>query len=296
MEKLRVFSCFSGVGGSEKGILDAAKATGTEVEIVGCSEIDKFATTVYRRHFPKVREYGDIRGIRGEELPEFNCLTAGFCCQSHSVIGRRGGLTDAKGQLIFDVFRILRAKRPRIVCLENVKGILSSDNGVAFKQIVTELDELGYDLQWQMLNASFFGTPQKRERIIIVGFLRPEPAPQIFPIRTLAEASKTVLSDNVAVSYSKTRDKMTIGNTVNTITANYRGLGQYNEPGIAYGSRIRRLTPLESERLQMFPDNWTAYGADGKAISDTRRYAMMGNAVCTTVMQAVFEQILLSLK
>lgn len=293
MGKLRVFSCFSGVGMFEVGILSAARANGMGVEIVGCSEIDKFASSVYRRHFPEVYNYGDIRDIREEELPDFDCLTAGFCCQSHSVIGKRRGLGDPRGQLIFDVFRILRAKRPRTICLENVKGLLSSDRGVAFKRIITELDALGYDLRWQVCNAVFFGTPQARERIILVGFRRGESAPQVFPTPALTEPVKTVFEDNVVVSYSKTRGKIALKNTVNTITASYRGLGGYNEPGIFCDGKVRRLTPSECEKLQCMPIGWTEYGAMGEKISDTRRYRMCGNAVCANVIQAVFEQILL---
>jgi DNA (cytosine-5)-methyltransferase 1 len=119
---LKVFSAFSGIGGFELGIMRATAAKGLPRPIiVGFCETDKFAASVYERHFKGVKNYGDIRKIKGEELPDFDCLTAGFPCQAFSQAGRRGGFNDERGVLFFDLVRVLRAKRPKLLVLENVK-------------------------------------------------------------------------------------------------------------------------------------------------------------------------------
>ena len=177
--KVRVFSTFSGIGGFEKGI---TAAIGEKAEFIAYSEIDKYAIKVYERNFPNVRNYGDITKINAEELPDFDCLVGGFPCQAFSIAGKRKGFEDTRGTLFFDLARILRAKQPRLFVFENVKGLLSHDGGRTFKTIITTLDELGYDLQWQVINSKNFGVPQNRERVIIVGHIRGSTRPEVFPI------------------------------------------------------------------------------------------------------------------
>ena len=289
MEKITYFSCFSGIGGFELGITNAGKETGVETECVGYSEVDKFAISVYNKHFKGIKNYGDITKIKTKELPKFDCLVGGFCCQSHSIVGKRGGLEDPRGQVIFDVFRIIKDKRPKYIVLENVKGILSSDKGTAFKRIIAELDELGYNLQWQVLDSTYFDTPQHRERIIIFGNLRSESRPEIFPFTELT--TKTTLKDKCIVSHAHRRTKVSVHNYVNTITASYHGPNGDGAPGVLIGDKVRRLTPIECERLQKFPDNWTKYGEDNELISNSQRYHQCGNAVCVTVIEAVFKKL-----
>ncbi len=149
---------------------------------VGYSEIDKYAIEIYQKHFPKHKNYGDIKKIKEQELPDFDLLVGGFPCQSFSIAGQRKGFADTRGTLFFDIARILRRKQPRLLLLENVKGLLSHDNGNTFKTIIATLDELGYDVQWQVLNSKNFGVPQNRERILIVGHLRGTRRPKVFPI------------------------------------------------------------------------------------------------------------------
>jgi len=115
-------------------------------------------------------------------LPDFDLLIGGFPCQAFSIAGKRGGFTDTRGTLFFDLARILKTKKPPRFIFENVKGLLSHDHGSTFKTIVTTLDELGYDIQWQVLNSKNFGVPQNRERVYIVGHLRGTPRPEVFPI------------------------------------------------------------------------------------------------------------------
>ena len=148
---------------------------------IGYSEIDKYATEIYQRHFPDHKNYGDITKIKPNKLPNFDLLVGGFPCQAFSIAGKRKGFKDTRGTLFFDIARILRNKKPRLFLLENVKGLLSHDNGSTFKTIIATLTKLGYDVQWQVLNSKNFGVPQNRERVFIVGHLRGTSRPKIFP-------------------------------------------------------------------------------------------------------------------
>jgi len=148
---------------------------------VGYSEIDKHAIQIYEKHFPEHKNFGDIRKIKPKKLPDFDLLVGGFPCQSFSIAGKRLGFKDTRGTLFFDIARIIKAKRPRLLLLENVKGLLSHDEGQTFSTIIRTLDGLGYDIQWQVLNSKDFGVPQNRERVFIVGNLRGTPRPEIFP-------------------------------------------------------------------------------------------------------------------
>lgn len=148
---------------------------------IGYSEIDKYATEIYQRHFPDHKNYGDITKIKPNKLPNFDLLVGGFPCQAFSIAGKRKGFKDTRGTLFFDIARILRSKKPRLFLLENVKGLLSHDNGSTFKTIIATLTKLGYDVQWQVLNSKNFGVPQNRERVFIVGHLRGTSRPKIFP-------------------------------------------------------------------------------------------------------------------
>ncbi len=171
---LRYFSTFSGIGGMELGI-------GKRARCVGYSEIDKYAIQIYSNHFNH-QNYGDITRIATDAIPDFELLVGGFPCQSFSIAGKRGGFKDTRGTMFFELARILRDKRPRYFLFENVKGLLNHDGGRTFATIVSALDELRYDLQWQVLNSKDFGVPQNRERIFIVGHTREVRRPEVFPL------------------------------------------------------------------------------------------------------------------
>lgn len=169
---------FSGIGGFELGIEKACPAA----ECIGFSEIDKYSVQVYLSHFPTHKNYGDATRIVPEELPDFDFLCGGFPCQAFSIAGKRGGFDDTRGTLFFEIARILKVKRPRLCLLENVKGLLSHDNGRTFKTIITTLVELGYCVEWQVLNSKNHGVPQNRERVFIIGNLGGIGGQEIFPI------------------------------------------------------------------------------------------------------------------
>ena len=282
---------------------------------VGFSEIDKYAVQIYRRHFPAHVNFGDVAKVSAGWLPDFDLLVGGFPCQAFSIAGLRRGFDDTRGTLFFDIARVLRAKRPRQFLLENVRGLLSHDDGRTFKTIIAALVDLGYRVEWQVLNSKNHGVPQNRERVFIVGHLGGHCARQIFPLRhddsAFDELPRSV-SDTPAALYKSARTVGThVGDRLSEITPSGTPDAQriYDGNGLArtlkgesggqggkmglyrIGARVRRLTPVECERLQGFPDGWTHFGSEGQ-ISDTQRYKALGNAVTVNVVTAIMMELL----
>jgi len=180
--------------------------------------------------------------------------------------------------------------------LENVKGLLSHDSGKTFQTILKVLTDLGYSVEWQVLNAKDFGVPQNRERIFIVGHLGGECGRKVFPFRQ--SSSENVEQKPIAHTINSSdwrganrNQKQTTIRTDNPSTPE-RGDKPNSTNGIrraSYtdGARIRRLTPLECERLMAYPDNWTKYGVGDELISDTQRYKMCGNGIVSNVVSEV---------
>ena len=297
---------------------------------VWSNEWDKYAASVYKKHFGEC-DTRDIRTVDAHALPDFDILVGGFPCQAFSIAGHRKGFDDTRGTLFFEIVRILDCKRPRYLLLENVKGLLSHNAGRTFYTIIKTLDELGYDLQWQVLNSKDFGVPQNRERVYIVGHTRGEPRPQVFPFRPNGEKDNRKTGSDVSymidASYAKgintgsqggrssfekmKRQVIVTGMMTGEKWDKFHESSRrvYNPAGIAptlptsaggghipkmEGLKIRRLTPIECERLQGFPDNWTKYGANDELISDTQRYKMCGNAVTTNVIYELGKRIWLN--
>ena len=205
---------------------------------VGYSEIDKYAIQIYKKHFPEHKNYGDITKINIQEIPDFDLLTGGFPCQSFSIAGKRGGFKDTRGTLFFEIARIAKVKRPRLLLLENVKGLLSHDEGNTFATIISTIDELGYDCQWQVLNSKNFGVPQNRERVFIIGHLRGTARPKVFPI---GEGNK---------NFDK-RNKKGKSQLSNTIT---KGYGKRN----ARGTHLQEITKNKSQGNRIYDPNGIA--------------------------------------
>ena len=162
---MRFLDLFSGIGGFHLGL----KPLG--FECIGYSEIDKYAIEMYKNHFGEGNNLGDITKINASDLPDFDILTAGFPCQAFSIAGKRKGFEDTRGTLFFEIARILSVKKPTWFILENVKGLFSHDQNKTFKVIMSTLWELGYAVDYKVLNAKNFGIPQNRERIFIIGKL-----------------------------------------------------------------------------------------------------------------------------
>ena len=149
MSKIKYLSIFSGIGGFEYGMQQSNK----EFECIGYSEVDKFAKSIYKNHFPGHKDLGDATKIRTEELADFDLLVGGFPCQAFSMAGYRKGFDDTRGTLFFELARILKDKRPKYFLFENVKGLLSHDKGKTFQTILEVLSDLGYDVEWCVLNS-----------------------------------------------------------------------------------------------------------------------------------------------
>jgi len=342
-KQLKYLSLFSGIGGFELGIADKG-------ECIGYSEINKYAIQIYEKHFNH-KNYGDITKIIPKDLPDFDLLVGGFPCQSFSIAGKRMGFADTRGTLFFDIAKIIREKQPRLLLLENVKGLLSHDKGATFFTIISTLDELGYDCQWQVLNSKNHGVPQNRERVFIIGHLRGTSRPKVFPIGGTDRTSNGEHKTKNIQNRKQERTDATNKDYAICLTAQQREAGrgvnhirveQINNPankinvigklnsktwekrhesirrvysieGIsptiptAQGggvmnkimipnSKIRRLTPIECERLQGFPDQWTSKGINEKGeeveISDTQRYKTLGNAVSCPVITAIIKKLI----
>ena len=252
---IKYLSLFSGIGGFEYGIQQSRY--GKETTCIGYSEIDRWADSIYRRRFPNHKPLGDATLIETSDLPSFELLVAGFPCQSFSVAGKKMGFNECRGTLFFEIARILKDCRPRYFLLENVKNLLGHNKGETFKTILGILADLGYYVEWKVYNSKEF-VPQSRERIFLKGYSRAECGEEI--LHPQGETRKSILELTPKKQPHSTQNKC----------------------------YIRKLTPIEYERLQGFPDNWTQKGAEGKYISDSQRYKCCGNAVTTYVVTHIF--------
>lgn len=174
---IKYLDMFSGIGGFRSGL---EKVGG--FECVGYCEIDEYARRAYEAMYNTEGEmyFEDATKINPDDLPDIDLITGGFPCQSFSIAGRRNGFNDTRGTLFFEIARIAAVKRPALLFLENVPGLLSHDEGRTFATILNALDEIGYDVSWTQLNSANFGVPQSRNRVFITGFLREKCRGEVF--------------------------------------------------------------------------------------------------------------------
>jgi DNA-cytosine methyltransferase len=171
-------SLCAGIGGIDLGLERAGW------KCVYANDIDPYASAVYRHRFPNTLfEQGDIAAVNADGIPDHTLLTAGFPCPSFSTAGKGGGFSDPRGQVFFEIIRIARARKPKVVFLENVRGLLSNQEGETFTRVLAALGNLGYHVEWQLLNSLGFGVPQSRARVFIIGYLGERPPETVFPIR-----------------------------------------------------------------------------------------------------------------
>jgi DNA (cytosine-5)-methyltransferase 1 len=169
---------FSGIGGFAHGI----EQTGTKIGKHYFSEIDKYAISIYKRHFPDAIPVGDVSKLDGTKLGRINLIAFGFPCQDLSIAGKRAGLEGKRSGLFFEAVRIITECKPDHFVFENVKGLLSSNDGKDFETVLRTIADIGlYECEWQLLNTSWF-LPQNRERIYFVGHLGKGCGRKVFPI------------------------------------------------------------------------------------------------------------------
>lgn len=311
---MKYLEMFAGIGGFRYGLEQCGH------QCVYVNEwLDK-PRQIYNYNYGEMPDGRDIRTIRGQELPEADLIVGGFPCATFSLAGKRTGfsLSDTRGTLCFEMFRIARERGVPYLLFENVKGLLNHDSGRTFAVIISALDELGYDCQWELLDTQNFGIPQHRERIFLIANIRGKPRPKVFPIgrsdfKNGEEAQREYrkregvfsnISPTLDANYSKGgasrpyvvtqwrrgswRDYKSDG--VPTLTANM-GTGGHNTPMIKYPKGIRKLTPIECERLQGLPDDYTKWLKDknGNIIenSTSDRYERCGRTVSSTVIKAI---------
>lgn len=164
-KKVKVVSLFSGIGGFEEGLRESL----IDYEVVLASEIDRYARKSYLANFPDTKLLGDVKLINEKDVPQHDLLLAGFPCQSFSIAGMRKGFDDIRGTLFFDVARILNEKKPKYILLENVKNLISHDDSKTIHVILNTLNDIGYTVDFSVVNSCDAGVPQNRDRTYILG-------------------------------------------------------------------------------------------------------------------------------
>lgn len=313
---------FAGIGGIRLGF---EQTFGDDINTVFVSEWDEKAQETYRANFGEDLEiFGDITKINEEDIPEHDILLAGFPCQAFSLAGQKKGFEDTRGTLFFDVARIVRFHKPKVVFCENVKNLVNHDRGKTFKIIKKTLNDLGYRVFYKILNSKDFGVPQNRERIYIVAF-REDISPNKFKFPDKIDDTKVIadimeeketspkyyLSDVYLESLRKHKQRhQAKGNgfgyeirDVNSTAGAIVCGGMGRERNLIIDKRltdftpvthikgkinreyIRKMTPREWARLQGFPDDFKL------VVADIHLYKQFGNTVTVPVIKAIAENI-----
>jgi DNA (cytosine-5)-methyltransferase 1 len=292
----RFIDLFAGIGGMRLSFDKFG------CQCVFSSEIDEECQKSYEANFGE-KPKGDIKKIAADEVPDHDILVGGFPCQAFSIIGQMRGFDDTRGTLFYEIERILRAKRPRAFLLENVKMLVGHKGGETFRIILEHLNALGYFVHWKVLNALNFGIPQKRERVIIVGFLEDYnfefPDGSGLQRKSLADilerdvpkkyyASEHIRRRRWAAHAPKVTPSIWHENKAGHISSYPFSCAL--RAGASYNYLLvngeRRLTPREHLRLQGFPENYKIVGNDYQV----RKQA--GNSVAVPVVEAVAKRLI----
>lgn len=281
VENLKFVDLFSGIGGFRIAFEQACREHGITAECVFSSDIDEHARIAYWENFGH-RPLGDITQIHEKDVPDHDILFAGFPCQPFSIIGLKGGFDDTRGTLFFDIARILKKKKPKAFILENVKQLVGHNKGKTLQVIINTLEELGYHVQYTVLNALDYGLPQKRERVIIVGhqesilFNFPDRETSFKPLTEVLENDNDIDEKHHASEYIKNKRR------AKHKSAFFPSIWHENKAGnicsYPYSCALRagasynyllvngerRLTPREMLRLQGFPESYKIVVTDGK--------------------------------
>jgi len=278
-KKLKLFDAFTGYGGASWGLRKA----GIPFEIIGYSEIDKFAIQLYELNHKDVKNYGDITKINPNELPDFDFFTGGFPCQTFSSIGKGQGELDARGTLFYDIIRICEVKKPTFILLENVKGLTTNSHRPTFEKILSELKRIGYNVQWKILNSKDYGIPQNRERVWIFATTKElplgwhfepkkEPLKKFFKDFTekdvdkkyyLNQAQTKRLREITGVDFKvketacfdRYNHQIRNDGVCMTITEPHHNIMRVVEPKTNGHDKVRKMTPKEHFRFMGFADD-----------------------------------------
>ncbi len=311
--KIKVFDSFTGYGGASWGL----KKAGIPFEVIGYSEICPMAIELYELNHSQTKNYGDITKIKPNDLPDFDLFTGGFPCQSFSTAGKGMGELDTRGTLFCDIIRICEVKQPNFILLENVKGLLSKRHKETFKKIISELQRIGYNVRYELLNSKDFGIPQNRERVWIFATKKQIPFGwQLSPPKEkLKKNFKDFLDKNVDKKYYKNENQVirleevtgvklevnepTCFDVYNkklkkdglclTITEPHHNTLRVVEPNEDKNKRVRKMTEQEQFKFMGFEENELNFGE----MSYTRLSKCAGNGwdvnLVSKLMKRIFE-------
>lgn len=307
---MKVIGLFSGVGGIELGFKQAG------FDIIWSNEIDKYAVNTFKMNHKNTIIMDDISNIKSKDIPNADVLVAGFPCQPFSIAGYRKGFEDERGNTFFQLARVIRDKKPKVIFIENVKNLISHDNGKTYQTIKETLEEYEYDIKHMILNASEYGnTPQNRERIYIIGFLNKkhyknfdniDPIPLTKKIKDVIdynekvdekfyyddkysmfnEIKKEIIKKNTLYQWRRVYVRENKSNVCPTLTANM-GTGGHNVPLVLTKYGIRKLTPEECFQFQGYPKNFKL----PNNIAPSHLYKQAGNSVTVPVIKRIAENI-----
>lgn len=318
-DDIKLADFFAGVGGIRLGFEKASN----RFKCVFSNEIDKYAITTYEHNFPSHKVNNtSISDLNIEDIPDFDIFLGGFPCQPFSIAGLQKGFKDSRGNIFFDIARIIDVKKPHIIVLENVKNLKSHDNGRTLKVILKTLIDIGYTIRYKVLNTCKHGKiPQNRERIFIIGFLDENIAKKFrFPLeRALTKQVKDCIDNSIEDKYYYNNDSKIFpvleknvtkhidtnqvyqfrrhyvranqSGLCPTLTANMGG-GGHNVPIIKDDSGIRKLTPRECFNMQGFPSTFII----PNNISDTQLYKQAGNSVSIPLLRLIAKHILVAIQ
>lgn len=312
---LRVFEAFAGYGSQSI----ALRNLGIEYEVVAISEIDKYAIKAYEAIHGPTNNLGDICKIDPSDIPDHDLFTYSFPCQDLSVAGKQAGLgKGTRSGLLYECEKVIEAKKPKYLLLENVKNLVSKKFKPQFEEWLEYLEELGYTNYWQVLNAKNYGVPQNRERVFVVSVLGNHKPYKFADKIPLDKCIADILEDEVDEKYYlseeiQKRFKVTNQNKniIGTTKPEFRTIGQrdlvYSKEGVMGALvatdykqpkqilddeyyRIRKLTPRECFRLMgMRDDDIDKIQAAG--ISNTQQYKMAGNSIVVDVLETIFKNL-----
>jgi len=309
----------AGIGGGRIGLKNLG------MRCVGFSEIDRSSVNTYREFFgEEEKNHGDLMKVNFDDLPDFDLMIAGFPCQTFSVIGKRTGMQDRRGQIIFGLIDIMKAKNLKYFILENVKGLLNHGTGESMKIILDALDEAGYKVFWKLVTSLDYGVPQMRERIYFVGIRKDLVKNDIsfnFPQPIKKPELKNYLVDTGELEFDEKKrayetflkyldnkynkgkfsvekllkEEFLVIDTRQSDLRLYRGMVptlRTGRHGILYvrDGKFRRLSGYESLLLQGFPENLSKK-VKGK-IADVYLLSQAGNAMTVNVVEAFGKSLL----